>query len=271
MIRCCLLLAASWAGLGAPDDRPTGDASMAAAGSQAAALVALDPDPVEAMSASRANVGAAVAVHETGGGALPPAGADAESADAQGEHPAPVEGDAVLPPPTAKRQDSRPDGGRSDGVPWYRSGLMSLVVVLGLIGAVAVVVRRLVPSVRNMSSGAIEIIGRHTLAPKQSIALVRVGRRLLLVGITAEQINRLCEIDDAAEVSDLLGRIPGRERSDGTEDFEHLLDGSAADLRDSLEGLDRPIEPACGGSQHLHRAKGRLQGLLSRLKVMQER
>lgn len=271
MIRWCLLLAGSWAGLGAPDDRPTGDAAEAAAGSQASAQVALDPQPVDPLPANRANVGAAVAGHETGGGALPPTGADAGSADFHGEHPTPVEGQAVLPPPAAMRQGAGPEGGRSDGVPWYRSGLMSLVVVLGLIGAVAVVVRRLVPSVRSMSSGSIEVIGRHTLAPKQSIALIRVGRRVLLLGITAERINSLCEIDDGEEVSDLLGRIPERARSAGTEDFERLLDGSAAEFRDSLEGLDRPIEPACGGSQNLHRAKGRLQGLLSRLQAMQEK
>ncbi|MCP4248511.1 MAG: hypothetical protein GY778_15795 [bacterium] len=72
-------------------------------------------------------------------------------------------------------------------------------------------------------------------------------------------------------MSDLLGRIPGSERTVGDEDFGRLLDGSAAGLRDSLDGLDRPIEPACGGSQHLHQAKGRLQGLLSRLKAMQGR
>ncbi|MCP4248211.1 MAG: flagellar biosynthetic protein FliO, partial [bacterium] len=87
----------------------------------------------------------------------------------------------------ATRPDGRTETGRSESVPWYRNGMMSLVIVLGLIGAVAVVVRRFVPSVRNMNSGAIEIIGRHALAPKQSIALVRVGRRLLLVGITAER------------------------------------------------------------------------------------
>jgi flagellar biogenesis protein FliO len=42
------------------------------------------------------------------------------------------------------------------------------------------------------------------LSPKQSVCLIRVGRQLVLAGLTPDRINSLMIIDDPERVSELL-------------------------------------------------------------------
>jgi flagellar protein FliO/FliZ len=152
--------------------------------------------------------------------------------------------------------------GLSD-VPWYRSGLVSLAVVLGVIVVVTLLIRRLLPSVRAMSSGAIEILGRNHLAPKQSLTLVRVGRRIVLVGVTPDRISTLCVIDNPHEVAELAGAVSAK----GKSGFEKVL-GEAAT---AFGGPDTELGVLAGGpSARLAQAKGELQGLMARLRSLQE-
>ena len=55
-------------------------------------------------------------------------------------------------------------------------------------------------------SGALQVVSRLNIAPKQQILLVRVGRRLVLVGNSGTQMNPLCEIGDPEEAALLLGQ-----------------------------------------------------------------
>ena len=165
----------------------------------------------------------------------------------------------ALPP------DTRATDAAGPPTPWYRSGLMSLVVVLAAIAGVVLLVRRLVPSMRRMTGDVVEILGRNHLSPKQSLALVRIGRRLLLVGVTPERLNTLCEINEPQEVADLLSRAA--RRPNNGENFDEALSGAEA-------GFDRSApqvsELTSGPSAQLQRATGQLQGLLGRLRSMQE-
>ena len=181
--------------------------------------------------------------------------------------PASTPKDALQPGPA----QPLPALGNREPIPWYRNGLLSLVIVLAVIGGVAYLVRRLVPSVRACNGGAIEILGRQHLSPKQSLALVRVGQRMVLVGITAERLTTLCEVDRPEEVAELLvqsanGRpLTGRAR---TAQFDELLGDLAGEFADPDRGLS---ETATGRSERLDQARGRVQGLLSRLRALQQR
>jgi flagellar biosynthetic protein FliO len=148
--------------------------------------------------------------------------------------------------------------------------MVSLFIVLAAVAGVALLVRRLVPSVRAMSGGTIEVLGRNHLSPKQSLALVRVGRRVLLIGVTAERLSMLCEIDDADEVADLLVRSSGRQSVSGETDgagFDRVLDDAAAGFADRAT---EPTELVHGSSGRLVQLRGELRGLLGRLKALQE-
>lgn len=92
----------------------------------------------------------------------------------------------------------------NDQRPWYRSTLFSLSVVLALIGAAYYGVRKLVPSLRApQRSELIRVLARTALTPKQHVALVQCGRRVVLIGVSPDRVETLSEITDPTEVSEL--------------------------------------------------------------------
>lgn len=93
--------------------------------------------------------------------------------------------------------------------PWYRSGLVALMIVLGIVWLAYWAVRRWMPTARVGESQVLRIVARTTLAPKQHLALIRVGRQFVLIGVSPDRVDRLCVIDDAAEVSELVLRTEG--------------------------------------------------------------
>ncbi|HUU83358.1 MAG TPA: flagellar biosynthetic protein FliO [Phycisphaerae bacterium] len=180
-------------------------------------------------------------------------------------------GSALLRPSHPAPGQAFPAVGSHEPIPWYRNGLLSLALVLAIIGGAAYLVRRLVPSMRMLNGGAIEILGRNHLTPKQSLALVHVGQRVVLVGVSPERINTLCEITSPEEVAELLVQTHGRRSASGRQRatrFDELLD----DVADDFEEPDRNLnETVPGRSEALDRAKGRVRGLLSSLEALQER
>jgi flagellar protein FliO/FliZ len=85
--------------------------------------------------------------------------------------------------------------------------IFSLAVVMGLMWAAATVLRKrgLVSGSARRGSGAeIEVIARRSMGRNSSIAVVKVGDRTMVVGVTDHQITKL---DDA----ELLAVIDLRE------------------------------------------------------------
>jgi flagellar biosynthetic protein FliO len=159
------------------------------------------------------------------------------------------------------------DRERGDPTPWYRSGLLSLVAVLVVIALLAYLARRFVPSVRTMNGGAIEVLGRSHLASKQTLVLVRIGRRVLLLGTTGDRIATLCEVQDPGEVAELLVSASRGSQGANADQFSGALHSSATGFRD---GDASAVEFVRGPSDELSRTKGRLQSLLGRLESMRE-
>lgn len=140
----------------------------------------------------------------------------------------------ILPRRQRSRTAAAPDG--SDRViktrvtPWYQSGLGSLSIVLVVVGFSVWAVRRWVPSARSGGSSAMRVSGRVNLTPKHSIALVHVGRRYLLVGLSGDRMTTLSEVSDPDEVADLAALV----NESGTlhhEGFDDILLSEAADFR----------------------------------------
>jgi len=96
----------------------------------------------------------------------------------------------------------------SDGksAPWFRTGLGALGIVLALIVLAVWLVRRWLPAARVVDSSVLNIVGRASLSPKHSLALVQVGRRFVLVGISSDRLSGLCEVADPDEVAELSVR-----------------------------------------------------------------
>ena len=54
---------------------------------------------------------------------------------------------------------------------------------------------------------AIELLSKQTIGPQQQIAIVRFGRRLLLVGTTPTGMTTLATVDDPAEVQSIVAEL----------------------------------------------------------------
>ena len=89
---------------------------------------------------------------------------------------------------------------------WLNLGLR-LALVIGAIYGAVVAMRWYVRRV-NGDGGRlgrqVQVLESRALGPNRSLHLVRLGGRAVLLGVTAERINTLIAIDDAAEVERLV-------------------------------------------------------------------
>jgi len=88
--------------------------------------------------------------------------------------------------------------------PWSAAG--ALAVVVGLILVLARLFRRHAPMFQqSLPQEALEILGRRFVDQRQTILLVRIGARILVLGSSANGLNSLGQIDDPVEVDVLAG------------------------------------------------------------------
>jgi flagellar biogenesis protein FliO len=94
-----------------------------------------------------------------------------------------------------RRSSSTARAGGSDG--WY-VGMAGITLALALCGGVVAAARRLSS---QGATGAIRVVSRVSLSPKHTVYLLRVGRRVLLVGAGPQGSPALLsELDDLAEI-----------------------------------------------------------------------
>ncbi len=149
--------------------------------------------------------------------------------------------------------------------PWYRTGIGALAVVLTLVAGAYWVVRRWMPSARTVDASVMKIVGRTGLTPKQSLALVQVGRRYVVVGVSPDRLDSLCEICDPEEVAELGLRI-GSQRTESADEFNALLAGEASDYPDASPPVSDLRERE---SSQRAGTPGALKDLLSKLRTLQ--
>ena len=146
-------------------------------------------------------------------------------------------------------------------MPWYRTGLGSLGVVLAILAGLYFVVRRWVPSVRATEPGILRVVGRTPITPKHHVALVQLGSRFIAVGVSPDGMNTLCEVNDPAEVAELAARVaspPGRRGAD----FNALL---AREHAEYSAGIDDAMEPTTPVPERANGHGRPLKALLHRL------
>lgn len=151
--------------------------------------------------------------------------------------------------------------------PWYRTGLGALAVVLAAIGGLFWFLRKWVPSTRSTDSAILKTVARASLSPKHSAALLQLGRRYILVGVSPDGVRVLSDISDENEVAELATRIAsGGRRSDA--DFQNLLGQEAGTYGDDESDLDEPLDH---GAARSHAGSVPLSKLLTRVRSLQSR
>ncbi|MHC4445594.1 MAG: flagellar biosynthetic protein FliO [Planctomycetota bacterium] len=110
--------------------------------------------------------------------------------------------------------------------------MIPLLAVLALIFAAAWVVKRFMPGQKLLSaSGALQVITRTPLTSKQSLVLVKMGRQLLLLGVSADRITTLSVVDDPEQVAGIVGRAASGQPDSMTRSFADSLAGESEAYR----------------------------------------
>lgn len=182
---------------------------------------------------------------ETVIGAARPGPVTSETSIAAGQDRILRRGDTLKAARARKVQSGQDRDGRlSSGtlvrrLPWYRSAVASLVIVLLLLGGVYWVVRRWVPIAKAPDNRVIQVVARTAISPKQGLALVRFGRRFVLVGTSPDRMDVLADVSDPAEVADLVMQLGGAGRQRRGH-FDKLLhpSGGALGQNDMAAGGD---------------------------------
>jgi flagellar protein FliO/FliZ len=74
--------------------------------------------------------------------------------------------------------------------------VFALVLVIALMFALAWALKRYGPLARARKSFGLTVIGQVALGSKANLALIRVGRSILLLGVTQDSINLLKDLDE---------------------------------------------------------------------------
>ena len=102
--------------------------------------------------------------------------------------------------------------------------ISSLAVVLGLFMLLVWLVRRSAPrSSGSVPKEVVEVFGRATITPRQSVHVVRFGSKMLLLSITPGGMEALSEITDRAEVDRLAGLCQESQPGSVSRSFRQLI------------------------------------------------
>ncbi len=152
-------------------------------------------------------------------------------------------------------------------------GLWPLAVVLALIGALALLARRILPSRWQGGPGGrgmVEVLGRQHLSARQSVALLRVGRRIVVIGITPDKLTHLDTITDPDEVAELVGRSVSLRDGSLSRTFERevLREAAAYEPSDHADLSAEAGGPATDRAAAYVTARQQLRGLLSKVRSL---
>jgi len=127
-----------------------------------------------------------------------------------------------LPPPGRSKRS--PAGSSPDAPTSMVTVVASLATVLGLFLLAAWGLRRLAPAGMTALPGEVfEVLGRAPLGSRQQVHLIRCGRKLLLVSVTAGGTQTLTEVTDPPEVDRLSGLCQQARPNSATATFRQVL------------------------------------------------
>jgi flagellar biogenesis protein FliO len=157
---------------------------------------------------------------------------------------------------------------------WLRTTL-ALGGVVGLIILLGWGYRRLAEGGGGLSLAwgrrnavVIEVVGRTALSPRQSVCLVRVGPRLVLLGCTPGAVQPLDVISDGEVVSQLLGQAAQQRSDSHAAAFSKVLTEQASTFDTVVDDdtAELETEELAPDDLRLDNAQNSLTGTLDRLK-----
>ena len=153
--------------------------------------------------------------------------------------------------------------------------ILALLIVLGIIFALRWIGQKYFPAVSGArSAGAVRVLARSPVAPKQQVLLLQVGRRVLVVADNGTQMNPLSEIVDPDEVASLIGQITSSQNSAVFESAfgkaqEHF-DETMTNRAPAAESGDEAEVDQSPDSGSITSAQGEIKGLMDKVRGLAE-
>lgn len=163
------------------------------------------------------------------------------------------------------------EGKRPSQLPSPWKTFVSLVIVLALIVGVTYFFKRFyLNSNRSSMPAGVEILARSNMNPKQSLCLVQLGNRLVLLGQSPNHISSLQTIDDPDEMAQILGQLEQKKTLSITNTFGKLFHREK-DLYEKEENPVMSLDIEDNQDQNpptlqWYQAKGELSSLLDKVK-----
>ncbi len=130
----------------------------------------------------------------------------------------------------------------------------------------------------SRSTRAIQVLARAPLGPRQHVLLVRVGRRVIVVGDSGAQMNPLTEITDADEIAALLGQLQDEKSALPTKAFSALFHRAKSEMSG---GEDEPAiaeesrvtesataQPESAVDPEIATTRDEITGLMDKIRVL---
>ncbi len=155
--------------------------------------------------------------------------------------------DAIIRRPANATATTRQAGATKSSAVGFDTSrvVLSLAIVLALIFVLRWLSQRLLgKSVAARASRAVQVLSRNVISPKQQLLIVQVGRRLVVVGDSGQQMNALCEITDAEEMAALIGQIHEEKRESTGSAFGALFGRTGSEFGEKGEKENEPPRPA---------------------------
>ncbi len=98
-------------------------------------------------------------------------------------------------------------GERKNDISQWARTLAALAVVVGLMLLARWMLKKYAG--KNHAGGAgrvMNVVGRLSISPRQQVMLVKLGKRLILLGCGRDEVCKLAEINDSSELAELLGQ-----------------------------------------------------------------
>ena len=164
--------------------------------------------------------------------------------------------------------------------------LWPLLVVLVVIGGAAMFVKKYMPKNRSIFGGSdvLRIVARTPIGTKQQLVLVKLGRRLVLLGVTPERINALNTVDDPNQVAMLMGEAASVQPTSMTQTFAAAMNRESAVFNenqgstvfdelidDEDDAIDLHSDDTHSDDTHGHDTPGDVRGLLSKVRQLAHR
>ena len=143
---------------------------------------------------------------------------------------------------------------------------LSLGAVLALVVLLFLAARRFVPRgmlAPSAAGGAVQVLARTVIGPKQRIVLLQVGRRIIVVADDGQRLGTLSEITDADEAAALIAQLQSQ-RQDGS--FSAALSSAMERFR---AAQDAPADTSQPSQQPgLDAMRDEIDGLAQRVRGM---